>query len=282
MPASGLRLAAACLGCATATAPLPLDHVRERLGEQQRPPPRSAAPARSRRCARDEGRAAPGPDELVRGEERGLHGAPTFAGPAPSPPRPSAGERAVVQAQVAGARRRASPRPGSRAPARRARRRASSGAGRRGGPARTPARRRRPATSAQARCSSSTVVSTPLPMLKTPPRGPPPRAARRRRRRRRRSRGPAARRRRSRSARRGAIRSRKIETTPPSRPGVLPRPVDVPRSARRRAGAVDAVPAEQILLAAELRDPVRRAAARAARPRSRARRTRRRSHRRST
>ena len=119
-----------------------------------------------RDCARDDRRAAPGADELVRGEERGVHGASDFrrwrAESCATRGRPGPGARRARRRAASAARE---PELGRL----RARRRARSGAGRRGAPARTPARRRRPATSAHARWSSSTVVSIPLPTLKTPP-----------------------------------------------------------------------------------------------------------------
>ena len=62
---------------------------------------------------------------------------------------------------------------------------------------------------------------------------------------------------------------------------LLPRAEDVAEAERDVPAAVDAVPAGEVLLGAELRDPVRRERLRAARPRPRGRRTRRRSRRRS-
>ena len=85
-----------------------------------------------------------------------------------------------------------------------------------------------------------------------------PRAARRRCRRRRRSRGSGAPSPKMTVSSPRAIRSRKIATTPPSRPASWRGAEDVREAERDVARAVDPVPAGEVLLAALLRDAVRR------------------------
>ena len=81
--------------CATRPPPRAAGSSARAAWRAGRPPPRSAAPARSRRCVLAiERRPSPGANELVRGVERGLHGAPEGSATRPRLlRRPSAGER---------------------------------------------------------------------------------------------------------------------------------------------------------------------------------------------
>ena len=230
----GLTRCLRAAGASAVACGVVLHRVRERLREQQQRRADEQRRARSRR--RGSRRASPSATggRARRAEERCVHGGDPIRHVAPTPsllradPRPGAGE-AVVERDL---------RPPAELALGQATRRAPSGGRRRAAPARSRGAGAAAGDRGARACSSSTVVSRPVPTLNgPPPRARRPRAARRRRRRRRRSRASARRRRRSSSRSPRASRSRKIATTPPSRPGVLPRPVDV-REAQRRRGCV--------------------------------------------